>query len=40
MNNSGREAYGGDMHSGGIMGGATIRNNDPRTNRRDPRRKD
>ena len=40
MNNSGREAYGGDMHSGGIMGGAPIRNNDPRTNRRDPRRKD
>merc|ERR1719510_2868589 len=35
MNNSGREAYGGDMHSGGIMSGAPIRNNDPRTNSHD-----
>merc|ERR1712037_542338 len=34
MNNSGREAYGGDMQSGG-MGGAPIRNNDPRTNSHD-----
>ena len=40
MNNSGRGGFGRDMHGVGIMAGTTNRSNDPRTNRRDPRRKD
>ena len=36
----GRGGFGGGMHGGGMMVGPSNRSNDPRTNRRDPRRKD
>ena len=40
MNSGGRGGFGGGMHGGGMMTGTANRGNDPRTNRRDPRRKD
>lgn len=44
MSSAGRGGFGGGMHGGGggggMMAGAANRSNDPRTNRRDPRRKD
>ena len=40
MNTGGRGGFGGDMHGGGMMAGVPNRSSDPRTNRRDPRRKD